>query len=98
VLEPKKHNPKGGGKTSGSSNIVQQFQVHRFRYTSNELLAHTEWSTSPVGIGQSKNTQDGQTLGKYRSEWRACIAGSTVVDISIPPPFFKPVSLSLPCI
>jgi len=36
--------------------------------------------------------------GKYFKAKRACIAymESTVDDISIPPPFFKPVSLSLP--
>ena len=32
-----------------------------------------------------------------KSEWRAiAYMESTVVDISIPPPFFKPVSLALP--
>ena len=37
------------------------------------------------------------SAGKYFKRKRACIAymGSTVVDISIPSPFFKPVSLSL---
>ena len=38
-----------------------------------------------------------QAQGKYSKAKRACIAymESTVVDISIPPPSFKPVPLSL---
>ena len=37
-------------------------------------------------------------VSKYKSERERCIAymESTVVDISIPPPSFKPVSVSLP--
>jgi hypothetical protein len=37
-----------------------------------------------------------QKMGKYSSEGASIANGSTVVDISIPPPSFQPVSLSLP--
>ena len=37
------------------------------------------------------------SAGKYLSEGASIANGSTVVDISIPPPFFKLISLSLSC-
>ena len=53
-----------------------------------------------VGTGQTYEEVDGGLThlpGKYTSsegERASRIMGNTVVDISIPPPFFKPVSLS----
>ena len=58
-----------------NTKLINKYEVHRFRYTHNQFLAHTEWSTSPVGIGHKKRTADGKPLGgvmlgtrvKYRS-------------------------------
>ena len=45
---------------------------------------------------QSEAVQDTvHPVGKYSSEGASIANGSTVVDIFLPPPCFKPVSLSL---
>ena len=39
------------------------FEVHRFQYTNDNFVTHSEFASSPVGMGHSKTSKQGTPLG-----------------------------------
>ena len=77
-------------------NAELEVRVEEF-VRSNELLKDKMRLYSGDSGIDTADLERALTLGKYKAKERAARNGSTVVDISIPLPSFKPVSLPSPC-
>ena len=85
---------------------IEQLKIQRMKEMRSNKNKRNSGSTTSFTPKSSLTSKDNSAKdennkfknGKYSKRRRACIAymESTVVDISIPPPSFKPVSLSLP--
>ena len=93
------------GKTSMSSihlsqcvtNDVGAIDLKHGRSNWNKCNAQSLRNSAPLDFYHLEERTSSVLYGKYfkRRERAIAYMESTVVDISIPPPFFKPVSLSL---